>query len=49
MPLIAEGYWQIQVDAIRVGRIHVSGPVAAIVDTGTSLIVGPTKGVNKVD
>uniref|UniRef100_A0A0M3IET1 Peptidase A1 domain-containing protein n=1 Tax=Ascaris lumbricoides TaxID=6252 RepID=A0A0M3IET1_ASCLU len=47
VPLIAEGYWQIQVDAIRVGRIHVSGPVAAIVDTGTSLIVGPTKGVNK--
>uniref|UniRef100_A0A915BWS7 Peptidase A1 domain-containing protein n=1 Tax=Parascaris univalens TaxID=6257 RepID=A0A915BWS7_PARUN len=48
VPLIAEGYWQIEADAIRVGHTRVSGPVAAIVDTGTSLIVGPANGVNKI-
>ncbi|VDK52074.1 unnamed protein product [Anisakis simplex] len=49
VPLIAETYWQIGMDEVRVGNQAISGSVAGIVNTGTSLIVGPTESVNKVN
>ncbi|VDK59052.1 unnamed protein product [Anisakis simplex] len=48
VPLIAETYWQIRMDEARVGNQAISGSVAGVVDTGTSLIVGPTESVNKI-
>ncbi|XP_040176725.1 pepsin A-like [Rana temporaria] len=44
VPLTAETYWQITVDSISIGDqvIACSGSCSAIVDTGTSLLAGPS-------
>ncbi|PIO27453.1 hypothetical protein AB205_0189340 [Aquarana catesbeiana] len=44
VPLTAETYWQITVDSISIGGqvIACSGSCSAIVDTGTSLLAGPS-------
>ncbi|KAM5129876.1 pepsin A-like [Mantella aurantiaca] len=44
VPLAAETYWQITVDSISIGGqvIACSGSCQAIVDTGTSLLAGPS-------
>lgn len=39
-PLVSETYWMIQMDNMTVGA-QSSGYLKAIVDTGTSAIVGP--------
>lgn len=39
-PLIAQNYWKISVDKITLGNNSVSA-LAGVVDTGTSVIVGP--------
>ncbi|XP_038675204.1 cathepsin E-A-like [Scyliorhinus canicula] len=50
IPVTAQSYWQIQLDSVKVG-----GTVAfcengckAIVDTGTSLLTGPTKDIDEL-
>ncbi|KAM3932870.1 cathepsin E [Leptodactylus fuscus] len=44
VPVTSQGYWQIQVDSILVGgqQAFCSQGCQAIVDTGTSLLTGPT-------
>eukprot|EP00397_Hematodinium_sp_SG-2012_P012620 GEMP01012795.1.p1 GENE.GEMP01012795.1~~GEMP01012795.1.p1 ORF type:complete len:794 (+),score=176.34 GEMP01012795.1:32-2383(+) len=44
-PLTKTGYWQIDVDDITVGETSLGKNMPAIVDSGTSLIVGPEDGV----
>ncbi|NXW40166.1 CATE protein, partial [Nyctiprogne leucopyga] len=50
VPVTQQGYWQIQVDNIQVGGTvaFCSNGCQAIVDTGTSLITGPTKDVKEL-
>ncbi|XP_006899903.1 PREDICTED: pepsin A-like [Elephantulus edwardii] len=47
VPLSSEGYWQITVDSITMNGqpIACSGSCQAIVDTGTSLLSGPTNAI----
>uniref|UniRef100_A0A670ZBA4 pepsin A n=1 Tax=Pseudonaja textilis TaxID=8673 RepID=A0A670ZBA4_PSETE len=50
VPLSAELYWQITLDSITVNgqTIACSGGCQAIVDTGTSLLVGPPNGIANI-
>lgn len=48
VPLIAESYWKVQVDAISVGDYQLVSSLWAIVDTGTSLIAGPAQQIAQV-
>ncbi|XP_045430010.1 pepsin A [Pipistrellus kuhlii] len=50
VPLSSETYWQITVDSITMNgeAIACSGGCQAIVDTGTSLLSGPTKAIANV-
>uniref|UniRef100_A0AC35UCP4 Peptidase A1 domain-containing protein n=1 Tax=Rhabditophanes sp. KR3021 TaxID=114890 RepID=A0AC35UCP4_9BILA len=48
-PLTAEDYWRINISGVKVGSTVVAtGPVSGIVDTGTSLLTGPTAAVNQI-
>ncbi|NXQ39620.1 CATE protein, partial [Catharus fuscescens] len=50
VPVTQQGYWQIQLDNIQLGGTvtFCAGGCQAIVDTGTSLIAGPTKEVKEL-
>ncbi|NWY76971.1 CATE protein, partial [Erithacus rubecula] len=50
VPVTQQGYWQIQLDNIQLGGTvtFCAGGCQAIVDTGTSLIAGPTKEVREL-
>jgi hypothetical protein len=53
VPLISATYWEIGLDAIRAGSFHVTpnpdgSPITGIVDSGTSLLVGPRLQVTKL-
>ncbi|NWR92923.1 CATE protein, partial [Furnarius figulus] len=50
VPVTQQGYWQIQLDNIQVGGTvtFCTSGCQAIVDTGTSLIAGPTKDVKEL-
>ncbi|XP_009075789.1 PREDICTED: cathepsin E [Acanthisitta chloris] len=50
VPVTQQGYWQIQVDNIQLGGTvaFCTNGCQAIVDTGTSLITGPTKDIKKL-
>ncbi|NXG24808.1 CATE protein, partial [Grallaria varia] len=50
VPVTQQGYWQIQLDNIQLGGTvaFCANGCQAIVDTGTSLIVGPTKEVKEL-
>jgi cathepsin D len=50
VPVTREGYWEIALDAVTLGGRNVLpvSPISAIVDTGTTLIVGDTQTVQGV-
>nr|Q9GMY8.1 RecName: Full=Pepsin A; Flags: Precursor [Sorex unguiculatus]BAB11750.1 pepsinogen A [Sorex unguiculatus] len=50
VPLSSEGYWQITVDSITMNgqSIACNGGCQAIVDTGTSLLSGPTNAIANI-
>ncbi|NXM58778.1 CATE protein, partial [Illadopsis cleaveri] len=50
VPVTQQGYWQIQLDNIQVGGTvtFCANGCQAIVDTGTSLIAGPTKDIKEL-
>jgi len=48
VPLSAETYWKIQADSMTYGSDSIAGSIAAIVDSGTSLLAGPKDQVAKM-
>lgn len=49
VPVTRQGYWQIQMDKINIGsQTFCKGSCPAIVDTGTSLLTGPTDEIKKL-
>lgn len=48
VPLSSETYWQIALDGVKLGGSSVSSTKAAIVDSGTSLLAGPTAEVKDI-
>jgi len=49
IPLSAETYWQVELDGLKVGNAYVpSSTKSAIVDSGTSLLVGPQADVERI-
>ncbi|KAG9330588.1 hypothetical protein JZ751_023724, partial [Albula glossodonta] len=51
VPLSSETYWQISMDSVTINgnTVACSGGCQAIVDTGTSLIVGPSSDINNIN
>jgi len=50
VPISKVGYWQIKMDAVKIGTGEFcNGSCQAIVDTGTSLIAGPTEEIRKIN
>ncbi|TUC86171.1 Pepsin A [Bagarius yarrelli] len=51
IPLSSETYWQITIDSITINGqvVACNGGCQAIVDTGTSLITGPTSDINSMN
>ena len=45
---VFEGFWDIKVDYVKVNGASVNSQPVAIVDSGTSYIIGPTKDVGKI-
>mmetsp|Transcript_51311 Transcript_51311/g.159020 ORF Transcript_51311/g.159020 Transcript_51311/m.159020 type:complete len:389 (+) Transcript_51311:90-1256(+) len=43
VPLTSETYWEVSLDSMKFGGSAVSGKANAIIDSGTSLLAGPTK------
>lgn len=48
VPLNAETYWQVALDGVKLGGDSVSTTKCAIVDSGTSLLAGPTAEVTAI-
>ncbi|KAH8982167.1 acid protease [Lactarius hatsudake] len=46
VPVTTEGYWQVGFDGVWVNGTQVKQSASAIVDTGTTLILGETDGIN---
>eukprot|EP00088_Acartia_fossae_P048779 TRINITY_DN532_c0_g1_i2.p1 TRINITY_DN532_c0_g1~~TRINITY_DN532_c0_g1_i2.p1 ORF type:complete len:397 (-),score=120.12 TRINITY_DN532_c0_g1_i2:54-1244(-) len=52
VPVDREGYWQVTMDSMSTGdgnAVGCDGGCTAIVDTGSSLLVGPTKETNAIN
>ncbi|XP_076133778.1 pepsin A-like [Alosa pseudoharengus] len=51
VPLTSETYWQIQMDSVTINgnAVACTGGCQAIVDTGTSLIVGPSSDISNMN
>jgi cathepsin D len=47
IPVTEEGYWQVDLDAVSVGSTRAVGATSAIIDSGTTLIVGDLTNVAK--
>ena len=47
-PVIDKQWYVVNMDSMRVGSQSVSGKAGAIVDSGTSCLVGPTQAVNQI-
>lgn len=46
VPLTSESYWEVQMDSLSIAGYSVtSGPQKVIIDSGTSLLAGPSKAV----
>jgi len=45
VPVSRQKYWQISVDEVTVGTTSIATKIEAVVDTGTSLLTGPSKDV----
>merc|ERR1719326_431717 len=48
VPLSSETYWQVALDGVKLGSDSVSTAKAAIVDSGTSLLAGPSADVKAI-
>merc|ERR1712107_220014 len=48
VPLSSETYWQVAMDDVRLGGVSVSSTKSAIVDSGTSLLAGPSAEVKAI-
>lgn len=48
VPLAAENYWTVSLDSFTISGASVSTTTKAILDTGTSLLAGPTADVAKI-
>lgn len=48
VPVTKKGYWQIDMDSVTVAGSPVTSVNAAILDSGTSLLVGPKEDVKKI-
>ena len=47
---IYQGYWQIKMDSLVVGTTHAcAGGCHAIVDSGTSLLAGPSEEIKRIN
>ncbi|KAI9454064.1 acid protease [Lactarius psammicola] len=46
VPVTTEGYWQVNFDGVGVNGTQVKQGASAIVDTGTTMIIGETDGIN---
>ncbi|KAJ8399763.1 hypothetical protein AAFF_G00408680 [Aldrovandia affinis] len=51
IPLSSETYWQITMDSVTINgnTVACNGGCQAIVDTGTSLIIGPSNDINNIN
>ncbi|CAD6188730.1 unnamed protein product [Caenorhabditis auriculariae] len=48
-PLVSEDYWRIKLSSVKIdGTEYTNGPVDSIVDTGTSLLTGPSDEIKKI-
>jgi len=48
-PVIREAYWEVRLDQVNLGGTHLlAGQSSVILDSGTSLIVGPKRLVNQL-
>ncbi|CAO4385754.1 unnamed protein product [Caenorhabditis nigoni] len=48
-PLVSEDYWRIKLGAVSIqGTTFTNGPMDSIVDTGTSLLTGPSDIIKKI-
>lgn len=48
VPLSSESYWEIALDGVKLGSDSVSSTKSAIVDSGTSLLAGPTAEIKAI-
>ncbi|XP_054258716.1 lysosomal aspartic protease-like isoform X1 [Macrosteles quadrilineatus] len=48
-PVTKQAYWQIQIDGIQLGKKKILSSYAAIPDSGTSLLYGPSKAMNQIN
>jgi hypothetical protein len=48
VPLSSETYWQVKLDGVKLADVSFSTTDKAIVDSGTSLLAGPTDDINKI-